>query len=367
MAEIKLTNVRKSFRKVDLIKGVALQVNHGEFVVFVDPLGCGASTLLRTICGLESISSRQLIIRGEDMSSVEATDRSTAMVVQSYALYPHMTVAQNMCFGLRMAKTPKAEVDTRVRKAAMILQITYLPDRKPKEMSGSQRQCVAIVREPKAFLFDEPLSNLDAELRVQMRVKLSTLHHDLGARMIYATHDQVKAMTMADKIVVLRDGLVEQFGTPLELYARPNNSFVAGFIGSPRMNFLNAEVLESGSSLAHGAIMGIADRLIVIPLRKGMRLRKRQRVSVGIRPEHLVGTIDGAGLEVGIDDVENLGGMAYAYGTSTTSQEVILKSEGEAHPKYGTILSDDYCHLFDAEGNTLSETPGVIRSRDAAA
>ncbi|MFK7762570.1 MAG: ABC transporter ATP-binding protein [Roseobacter sp.] len=375
MAEIKLTNVRKSFGSLDVIKGVDLYANHGEFVVFVGPSGCGKSTLLRMICGLESISSGQLLIGGEDMSSVEASDRGTAMVFQSYALYPHMTVAQNMSFGLRMAKTPKAEVDARVRKAAEILQITHLLDRKPKEMSGGQRQRVAIgraiVRAPKVFLFDEPLSNLDAELRVQMRVELSKLHHEIGATMIYVTHDQVEAMTMADKIVVLRDGLVEQIGTPLELYTRPNNNFVAGFIGSPRMNFLDAEIVKAEGSFAHITIKGIADRLITIPLRAGVGVQEGQKLSVGIRPEHLLSTVEETGLEIRIDVVENLGGLAYAYGTGTTGQDVILKSESEAPPKYGAVvhakLSDDYCHLFDAQGKTLSETAGAIRSREIAA
>ena len=219
MADVVLKNVRKSFGSVDVIKGVDLEAKHGEFVVFVGPSGCGKSTLLRMICGLEKITSGQLLIGDEDMSDVEASDRGTAMVFQSYALYPHMTVAENMSFGLRMAKTPQAVVEKRVQRAAEILQITHLLQRKPKDMSGGQRQRVAIgraiVREPKVFLFDEPLSNLDAELRVQMRVELSKLHNEIGATMIYVTHDQVEAMTMADKIVVLRDGKVEQIGSPL--------------------------------------------------------------------------------------------------------------------------------------------------------
>ena len=246
MADIVLKNVRKSFGTVDVIKGVDLEAKHGEFVVFVGPSGCGKSTLLRMICGLERITSGQILLDGEDMSEVEASDRGTAMVFQSYALYPHMTVAENMSFSLRMAKVDKAEIKRRVDQAAHILQIQHLLDRKPKEMSGGQRQRVAIgraiVRQPKVFLFDEPLSNLDAELRVQMRVELSKLHNEIGATMVYVTHDQVEAMTMADRIVVLRDGLVEQIGSPLELYSKPNNRFVAGFIGSPQMNFLEGTV-----------------------------------------------------------------------------------------------------------------------------
>ncbi len=375
MAEIKLTNVRKSFGPVDVIKGVDLQADHGEFVVFVGPSGCGKSTLLRMICGLESITSGELLIGGEDMSNVEASDRGTAMVFQSYALYPHMTVAQNMSFGLRMAKTPKAEIDARVNKAAEILQIKHLLNRKPKEMSGGQRQRVAIgraiVREPKVFLFDEPLSNLDAELRVQMRVELSKLHHEIGATMIYVTHDQVEAMTMADKIVVLRDGLVEQIGSPLELYTAPDNKFVAGFIGSPQMNFLNAEVIEADGASASVKVDGASDHLVSIPLRAGASVQKGQSVQIGIRPEHLLGTVGGPGLEVHVDVVENLGGIAYAYGTSKAGQDVILKAESEAPPKFGTTvtaqLTDAYCHLFDADGKTLSASAGAIRNQDAAA
>lgn len=375
MAEIKLSSVRKSFGPVDVIKGIDLQADHGEFVVFVGPSGCGKSTLLRMICGLEGISSGQLLIGGEDMSSVEASDRGTAMVFQSYALYPHMTVAQNMSFGLRMAKTPKIEIDARVNKAAEILQIKHLLERKPKEMSGGQRQRVAIgraiVREPKVFLFDEPLSNLDAELRVQMRVELSRLHHEIGATMIYVTHDQVEAMTMADKIVVLRDGLVEQIGSPLELYTRPDNKFVAGFIGSPHMNFMDAEAVHIDDGFASVAVIGAADRLITVPLRPDALVHKGQKVSVGIRPEHLLGTVGRSDLEVHVGVVENLGGMAYAYCTSKSGQEVILKSESEAPPKFGTTvtaeLNDNYCHLFDSEGKTLSESAGAVRRQDAAA
>lgn len=375
MAEIRLTNVRKSFGPVDVIKGVDLQADHGEFVVFVGPSGCGKSTLLRMICGLERISSGHLLIGGEDMSDVEAADRGTAMVFQSYALYPHMTVAQNMSFGLRMAKTPVREVEARVNKAAEILQIKHLLDRKPKEMSGGQRQRVAIgraiVREPEVFLFDEPLSNLDAELRVQMRVELSKLHHEIGATMIYVTHDQVEAMTMADKIVVLRDGLVEQVGSPLELYTTPDNKFVAGFIGSPQMNFLAAEIAETDGCDAIVAVLGIPDHRVSIPLRPGTAARNGQEVSLGIRPEHLLGTIGGPGLEVHIDVVENLGGIAFAYGTTRVGQDVILKAESETPPKFGTTvtaqLSDAYCHLFDADGRTLSASAGAVRNQDAVA
>jgi ABC-type sugar transport system ATPase subunit len=375
MADVILKNVRKSFGSVDVIKGVDLEAKHGEFVVFVGPSGCGKSTLLRMICGLEKITSGQLLIGDEDMSDVEASDRGTAMVFQSYALYPHMTVAENMSFGLRMAKTPQAVVERRVQRAAEILQITHLLQRKPKDMSGGQRQRVAIgraiVREPKVFLFDEPLSNLDAELRVQMRVELSKLHNEIGATMIYVTHDQVEAMTMADKIVVLRDGKVEQIGSPLDLYTAPDNQFVAGFIGSPRMNFLKARVVSRTKTDVQVSVPDAQDHLLQIPLRAGAIVDPGQDVVVGVRPEHFLGTSAGHGLEVRIDVVENLGGIAYAYGKSKAGQDVIIKADSEQPPRSGMTVTaqirDEYCHLFDVKGQTLSTSAGAIRGHEAAA
>ena len=375
MADVVLKNVRKSYGALDVIKGVDLQAKHGEFVVFVGPSGCGKSSLLRMICGLEKITAGQLLIGDEDMSDVEASDRGTAMVFQSYALYPHMTVAENMSFALRMAKTPKSEVDKRVRRAAEILQITHLLDRKPKDMSGGQRQRVAIgraiVREPKVFLFDEPLSNLDAELRVQMRVELSKLHNEIGATMIYVTHDQVEAMTMADKIVVLRDGLVEQIGSPLDLYTSPDNRFVAGFIGSPRMNFLRGQVIAAAAGEAKVVVPDAPEHKLRIPLRAGVTVARGQEVTIGIRPEHFLGTPEGPGLEVRIDVIENLGGIAYAYGRTNASQDVIIKAESETPPHVGMTVTasikEAYCHLFDKAGRTLSTSAGAIRAREAAA
>jgi ABC-type sugar transport system ATPase subunit len=375
MADVVLKNVRKSFGATDVIKGVDLEARHGEFVVFVGPSGCGKSTLLRMICGLEKISSGQLLIGDEDMSEVEASDRGTAMVFQSYALYPHMTVAENMSFGLRMAKTPQAEVERRVKRAAEILQITHLLQRKPKDMSGGQRQRVAIgraiVREPKVFLFDEPLSNLDAELRVQMRVELSKLHNEIGATMIYVTHDQVEAMTMADKIVVLRDGLVEQIGSPLDLYSAPDNQFVAGFIGSPRMNFLKGRVVSTTPSEARIAVPDAPEQMLKIPLRSNATVDPGQEVTVGIRPEHFAATPEGPGMDVRTEVVENLGGIAYAYGKTKAGQDVILKAESERPPRHGMTvtasINDAYCHLFDEKGRTLSTSAGVVRGKEAAA
>lgn len=374
MADIVLKNVRKSFGSVDVIKGVDLEAKHGEFVVFVGPSGCGKSTLLRMICGLERITSGHLLLDGEDMSDVEASDRGTAMVFQSYALYPHMTVAENMSFSMRMARIDRSVIKKRVDQAADILQIKHLLDRKPKEMSGGQRQRVAIgraiVRQPKVFLFDEPLSNLDAELRVQMRVELSKLHHEIGATMIYVTHDQVEAMTMADRIVVLRDGLVEQIGSPLEVYSKPDNRFVAGFIGSPQMNFLEGKVEASDGVMATvtaaGSLSGVH-----IPLRDGTTVRQGQKVFIGIRPEHFAVSRGDVGLPVHVDVVENLGGLAFAYGKTEMGKDVILKADSETPLTFGTqvkaALQAEYCHLFDETGLTVSAAAGAVRLQSAAA
>src|ERR687894_471959 len=246
MATVTLRDIRKNYGGFEAIKGIDLDVDDREFVVFVGPSGCGKSTLLRMIAGLEEITGGELTIDGKRVNEAGPADRGLAMVFQSYALYPHMTVRQNMGFALRMAGVPRAERDRKVAEAARILQLETYLDRRPKQLSGGQRQRVAIgraiVRNPKVFLFDEPLSNLDAELRVHMRIELARLHKRLGSTMIYVTHDQVEAMTLADRIVVLQGGIVEQAGTPLELYHHPRNLFVAGFIGSPKMNFLPVTV-----------------------------------------------------------------------------------------------------------------------------
>ncbi|WP_341487789.1 ABC transporter ATP-binding protein [Pararhizobium sp. A13] len=244
MSDVRLTNVRKSFGALDIIPDLTLSIPDGSFTVLVGPSGCGKSTLLRMIAGLEEVTSGLITIGGEDVTYKEPSERGIAMVFQSYALYPHMTVADNIGFGLKLAKLPPAEREARVREAAEILQLTDLMDRKPKALSGGQRQRVAIgraiVRKPKVFLFDEPLSNLDAALRGQMRIELAELHAKLRATMVYVTHDQVEAMTMADQIVVLRKGSIEQFGVPMELYNSPQTPFVAGFIGSPKMNLVDS-------------------------------------------------------------------------------------------------------------------------------
>src|SRR5580692_7923476 len=288
MATLQLRNLRKSYGPVEVIKGVNLDISDREFVVFVGPSGCGKSTLLRMIAGLEEITSGDLMIDGKKVNRVGPADRGLAMVFQSYALYPHMTVRQNMAFALRLAHVAKAERDRKVDEAARILQLEPYLERRPKDLSGGQRQRVAIgraiVRQPKVFLFDEPLSNLDAALRGQMRIELLRLHEELNATMIYVTHDQVEAMTMADKIVVLQAGQVEQVGSPLELYHHPTNLFVAGFIGSPRMNLMEAKVVEPDGSgttvaLSSGQRMSVA-------VETGTA-RSGDTVTLGIRPEGL--------------------------------------------------------------------------------
>ena len=282
MACVELSNVSKSFGATRVVHDVSLSIEEGEFAVFVGPSGCGKSTLLRMIAGLEEVTVGDIFIGNNNVTDEEPADRGVAMVFQSYALYPHMTVADNMSFGLRMAHRPKSEIADKVGRAAKVLQLEELLQRKPAQLSGGQRQRVAIgraiVRDPKVFLFDEPLSNLDAELRVQMRVELSKLHRMLGNTMIYVTHDQTEALTMADRIIVLRDGRVEQAGKPLELYQDPTNAFVAGFIGSPRMNFLEGTVIDAGTISVAGTQISHAGRS---PLVAGETLQ------VGIRPEHL--------------------------------------------------------------------------------
>ena len=288
MANVKLVGLRKSFGAVDIIKGVDIDIVDKEFVVFVGPSGCGKSTLLRMIAGLEEITSGDLLIDGKRVNDEQPREREIAMVFQSYAIFPHMTVRENIGFGLTLAGTPKAEKAERVAEAARILQMEPLLDRKPGQLSGGQRQRVAIgrsiVRKPKVFLFDEPLSNLDAALRVDMRMEIGKLHKDLDATMIYVTHDQVEAMTLADKIVVLRAGEVMQVGSPLELYHNPANQFVAGFLGSPKMNFLEVEVKEAGDGRV--TVTSRALEPVSIPHAVGT-YAAGSRAILGVRPQYL--------------------------------------------------------------------------------
>src|SRR5215471_4169980 len=291
MAGLQMRRVAKRYGATTVIHGVDLDVDNGEFVVFVGPSGCGKSTLLRMISGLESATEGDLILDGKRVNEVSAADRGLAMVFQSYALYPHMTVYQNMAFGLENIGTPRAEIDAKVRGAAKLLKLDVLLERRPTQLSGGQRQRVAIgraiVRNPTIFLFDEPLSNLDAELRVQMRSEISALHERLGTTMIYVTHDQVEAMTMADRIVVLRGGHVEQVGTPLELYNRPANRFVAGFIGSPQMNFLGGRIALAKDGGARISVNAAPQAESAATLLHAESLTADGRVVVGIRPEHI--------------------------------------------------------------------------------
>ena len=333
MASLQLKQLVKQFGDTKVIHGVDLMVNDGEFVVFVGPSGCGKSTLLRLICGLEEVSSGDLLLDGQRVNHLAAADRGLAMVFQSYALYPHMTVYQNMAFGLENIGTAREVVQSKVGAAAKLLQLDALLQRKPTQLSGGQRQRVAIgraiVREPKIFLFDEPLSNLDAELRVSMRGEITGLHRRLGATMIYVTHDQVEAMTMADKIVVLRAGRIEQVGTPLELYNRPANSFVAGFIGSPRMNFVPAAMAPAPAGAQQ----------------------------IGIRPEHLVleATPGSFALALQVTQVEQLGGHALLYGllpdgTTSISAQVAGQHEAQIGDTIHLHAPAAACHYFSADG-----------------
>jgi multiple sugar transport system ATP-binding protein len=359
MADVTLRKVRKDFGTVSVIKGVDLDITDGQFCVFVGPSGCGKSTLLRMIAGLEEISSGELRIGGEDMTHVDPSDRGVSMVFQSYALYPHMTVRENIGFGLRMTGHPKEQIARRTENAARMLQLGPLLDRKPSQLSGGQRQRVAIgraiVREPKVFLFDEPLSNLDASLRVQMRTEIIRLHQDLGATMVYVTHDQVEAMTMADRIIVLSAGHIEQVGSPLELYHRPNNLFVAGFIGSPKMNFLTTT-----ASPAAGGTIAVAlpeDGSIVLDAGSAT-VSPGQVVTLGIRPEHLViGEPADASVEGVLMIAEYLGSETVFYLKLADGSDLTVKADGLTSAKVGAPLRVGIkaaaCHVFDDAGQAI--------------
>jgi lactose/L-arabinose transport system ATP-binding protein len=332
MADVRLTDIRKRFGALEIIKGVDLSIKTGEFVVFVGPSGCGKSTLLRMIAGLEDITSGELTIGGTVMNDVDPSKRGIAMVFQSYALYPHMTVRENMGFALKFAGMAKEEIERRVTDAARILELGPLMDRKPKALSGGQRQRVAIgraiVRNPDVFLFDEPLSNLDAELRVHMRVEIAKLHKALKSTIVYVTHDQVEAMTLADKIVVLRAGVVEQVGAPLDLYDDPNNTFVAGFIGSPRMNFLQARVIAAESGYVTVTLASQPEVKLSLPIRS-VSAKAGDEVSLGVRPEHFLAAGEGdADLTLDVDVAEHLGNTSYVYANASAAERIIVEHEG---------------------------------------
>ncbi len=379
MAEVRLEQVRKAFGEVEVIKGVDLLIEDRAFVVFVGPSGCGKSTLLRLIAGLEDITGGLLSIGGEPVNDLPPARRGIAMVFQSYALYPHMTVFENMAFGLRLAKADRAAIERTVREAAGILQLEHLLHRKPRELSGGQRQRVAIgraiVRQPRVFLFDEPLSNLDAALRVQMRIEIARLHRELDATMVYVTHDQVEAMTLADKIVVLNVGRVEQVGSPLDLYHRPRNRFVAGFIGSPRMNFLDSRVVERQDGAALVALPG-GGRLAVPVARDSERSggRTGEAITLGVRPEHLLEPA-GGGTHAAADAVlpgevfvvERLGAETFLHLRVAGGGSVVARAEGGTPVTVGETvevgLRAEACHLFDADGLALDRPGPAGRGR----
>jgi ABC-type sugar transport system ATPase subunit len=357
MADVRLSGVTKRFGATEVLKGIDLEIADGEFVVFVGPSGCGKSTLLRTIAGLEEADGGQIAIGGRAVNDLSPSDRGIAMVFQSYALYPHMNVYENMAFGLKLAKLDKAEIDRRVRGAAETLNITDYLDRKPKALSGGQRQRVAIgraiVREPQVFLFDEPLSNLDAALRVRMRYEFASLHERLKTTMVYVTHDQVEAMTLADRIVVLNAGAIEQVGRPMELYERPRNLFVAEFIGSPKMNLLPAEIVAAS---ARGATVRTAAGESVKVDVDASRAAVGAPVTLGVRPEHLGLTGRGDSVTATVTFVETLGHATYAYLTAGETPLTVLLP-GDLRPAVGEALKlrapSRQAHLFDADGEAF--------------
>ena len=362
MSSIQLRNVTKRFGNAVTLHNVDLEIEDGEFAVFVGPSGCGKSTLLRMIAGLEEVSEGEVLIGNEVMNDVAPAHRGVSMVFQSYALYPHMTVAENIGYGLKVNKVPKAEIRHQVEMVAKTLQLSALLDRKPKQLSGGQRQRVAIgraiVRNPRVFMFDEPLSNLDAELRVEMRLHIARLHQELKTTMVYVTHDQVEAMTLADKIVVINGGKVEQMGAPMELYYNPVNKFVAGFIGSPKMNFLPAVVthwqpgqlavtLNEGNSLTLN--------ITTTPLAIGAQ------ITLGIRPEHLsTDTGSGAVLAFQCEVVERLGNNTYLFGQCYGHDNVKVLLPGDARfspwQKIDVAFQPHNCLIFDENGLRISQS-----------
>ncbi|WP_088278932.1 ABC transporter ATP-binding protein [Ideonella sp. A 288] len=358
MADVRLVKVQKAFGDVQVLRDIDLHVRDGEFMVFVGPSGCGKSTLLRSIAGLEEITGGTLSIGGRVVNDVPPAERGIAMVFQSYALYPHMNLYDNMAFGLELAKVPKAEIERLVRHAAQVLHIDHLLQRKPKDLSGGQRQRVAIgraiVRKPEVFLFDEPLSNLDAALRVRMRYEFAKLHEDLKTTMIYVTHDQVEAMTLADRIVVLSAGRVEQVGSPLELYEHPDNLFVAGFIGSPKMNFIATELVQGDAR--HAVVRLQTGALLRCEVNAG-GARPGDRMTLGVRPEHLRPPQgdEANRIELDVTFVESLGSTTHAYGDFPGADEqMTCQLDGGSRVRGGTrlglVVPAAKAYLFDATG-----------------
>ena len=370
MANVSIKELKKTYNgKQDILAGLNLDIKDGEFCVLVGPSGCGKSTLLRMLCGLEDISGGELSIGGEVVNHLPPAQRGIAMVFQSYALYPHMNVYKNMAFGLKIAGSNKADIDERIRHAAGILKIDHLLERLPRELSGGQRQRVAIgraiVRKPRLFLFDEPLSNLDAALRVQTRLEIAKLHKQLKATIVYVTHDQVEAMTLGDKIVVMHDGHIQQAGSPLELYQHPKNLFVAGFIGSPKMNLLP------------GYITGVAEDGLQVSINGGLQLRADvnpgdakvgDKVTIGLRAEHI--NENGVGSEQfsgQVNLVEHLGEANYIYLTLSSGQDIVVRGDGDRNVEIGQQLNlsadSSAFHIFNADGHALRRLkPGNLLS-----
>ena len=359
MADLEFKGIKKRFGATEVIRGVDFAVRAGEFVVFVGPSGCGKSTLLRIVAGLEGVSEGDLFIGGERVNDIPPAKRGVGMVFQSYALYPHMTARENMAFGLKLARGDRDEINRRVDEGARMLQMEDLMDRLPKQLSGGQRQRVAIgraiVRRPRVFLFDEPLSNLDAALRGQTRVEIAALHRRLGATMIYVTHDQVEAMTLADRIVVLNGGRVEQIGTPTELYCRPANTFVAGFIGSPMMNFIPARPSPAANGKAAVCVEG---EPAPIPTHVGASAENAEGLTLGIRPEHLRAAENGAAqLRGEVQVVEEMGESHLLHAKLRGGQMIVARIPGAARMKIGDPVAlragAENFHLFDSGGRAL--------------
>jgi len=377
MSTLSLQGIHKSFASTPVLRGIDLSVADGEFIVFVGPSGCGKSTLLRCIAGLEQPDQGEIAIDGRRVNETDPARRGLAMVFQSYALYPHMTVAENMSFGLRLAGTPKAELRRAVAEAAEVLQLTPLLARRPAELSGGQRQRVAIgraiVRRPGIFLFDEPLSNLDASLRTQMRVEMARLHASLKATILYVTHDQAEAMTLADRIVVFNKGRVEQVGAPLELYRRPANLFVAGFLGSPAINLLPGRLRARSEAGLHIVLEAGAE--LLLPLREvETGLQVGAGLTLGLRPELLGSGAAAPGdcsLEVQLQLIEHLGDVAYLHAQAADGRALVARAEpGTAHKAGSAIrfhFSPAQALLFDAEGQRLDTTRSGSVPPDSAA
>lgn len=363
MSTVTLKNIRKTYTNTEVIKGVDLDIKDREFVVFVGPSGCGKSTLLRMIAGLEDITSGELLIDGKKMNHVPPDRRGLAMVFQTYALYPHMTVAENMAFSLRLAGVPKAKRYERAKEVGRVLQLEPLLNRKPGELSGGQRQRVAIgralVRNPKVFLFDEPLSNLDAALRGQMRLELASLHESLQATMIYVTHDQVEAMTLADKIVVLQGGEIEQVGAPMELYNHPRNKFVAGFMGSPKMNFLSATSL--GYSQDDDMVFSLPGEGRISAAVQHKTLKKGDRATIGIRPEHIRVDSSDPTLMGEVLVIERLGDSTSLYTKIDGGDTLIVQTDGNrqvtVRDRIPLKIDGNLCHVFDADDMAVTGRP----------